>query len=66
MVRRPVKELIARANGRAVGFAKDALEAEEIEYLKGLQSFIVETDEFIFTRNPVIGSLPATDPEPTE
>jgi hypothetical protein len=66
MVRRPVQELMARACHGAIGFRKDALDPEEVDYLKGLQSFLVETDEFIFTRNPVIGSLPATDPESAE
>jgi len=66
MVRRPVSELMMRASSGAVGFRKDALEAEEIDYLRGLQSFLTETDEFVFNRNPVIGALPATDPESTE
>lgn len=62
MVRRPVLELLARASHGAVGFRKDALENDEVEYLKSLQSFLLETDEFVFTRNPVIGATPATDP----
>lgn len=66
MVRRPVSELMMRASSGAVGFRKDALEAEEIDYLRGLQSFLTETDEFVFNRNPVIGALPATDPAPNE
>lgn len=54
MAVRPITELMMRTTNGSIGFTKAQLSTEEVDYLKGLSTFLVETDEFIFTRNPVI------------
>ncbi|QKY78550.1 hypothetical protein SEA_DRYAD_12 [Streptomyces phage Dryad] len=62
---RPIRELLMRTTGGAIVFTKSALEQDEIEYLTELPSFVLQTDEFVITRNPVIGAPPRL-PDPVE
>lgn len=59
---RSLTELLMSAD-LAVAFKKADLEADEVEYLTGLPSFLVQTDEYLVTKNPVTEIVPV---EPVE
>ena len=50
---RSAYQLLMFASSRAVGFTKADLHPNEMDWLRGLATFLLETDEFIFTRNPL-------------
>lgn len=54
---RGMRELVAQAARDAVCFTKSALTHEEREYLTELPSLVLQTEEFIIMRNPLLGPI---------